>query len=785
MARRLLTRTIKKPFDSYVGKIFKKSRTYKVWFFSYLMILLLPIGFTLFQYRHTQEVLTNEVIQLNFVNLKNTQSNIDSAISQIKNVLSLISGNHNINKRLSRSDFVAPDMYEMYETAREISAYNSTVDIIKEIYVYLPKSNLVLTSHNAVKNADEFFLLDGRDLDIKIDDWKMLLASTQSKMIPNMTMLDNKSKQVECMAFLYSFPSFSAGEDEDAVIVTIIENRALAFDLDNNRLYKEGSFFLFNESGENIVRFGNTEKYPIELVEKLGDADSVNTTFNGENIYILQLHSNLSKWRQVAILPTASSFSSIYQTRTISIFVFVFSGVMGMLLILCLLRYNYTPLSTLIHNVSKFSKSEEYKDEYSLVNHVLNNTVREKEEISHLLDAQKKEMRIHLFRRMLKNEVDDNLYANSFELYDINFEFDCFFVLIVRFDDVGLLFRNDETMTDKERVGYAQSIVSNVLEEMMNARALAYMLPFEDMAVGIVNIASEHLSIWKEALKEIVIEAQAFVEDNFEFYFSVAVSNVQGSCTGIPRAYAEALTALEYMVLLVDDTMMFCDDIPSRSNTFYYPIDVENKLLNSMKTGDDQTANLLIDEVFRRNFKDNTISAGLARCFIIDIESTIIKGVHELLDTADSGILDEIMSIETLVYNERLKEKIQDIIRKICEQVRLGVGKDNKYVVVKMKKFIDENYTNPDLSISVIAEHVGLNPTYATTVFKKHMGNAILNYLTHQRVEAAKILLARPDITIEEISNKVGYMYWRTFTRMFKKTVGVSPSEYRENALRE
>ena len=763
----------------------KKSKTYTIWFVSYLIILILPMIFTMFLYGHIQNVWMSEVSNINFVNLENAQNNMDNIFYQIENVFSLISLNNNLNKVFNRYDLQSTAMYEMYEAARDISVYNATADVIFDLYVYLPKSDLIISSKNIVRDADDYFRFGGKNIETDISEWKAVLSNSNEHMIPDLRLLNNQGDEVECAAFLRTMPTLETGDNVEGIIVAIIEKNRLTFNLANNKLYREGSFYLFNEQDENIVKYGNTEKFPLDGINIIKDENLIKTTINKEQVYIMQLSSAVSNWRQVVVIPVKSFADFIYDTRNTAIWMLIGSSVIGLALIMVLLKYNYSPLNSLIEKLKEFSKSKDYTDEYSLIDVVLRNAIKDKEEMSNLLSKQTKEMKVNFFKRMLRGEIDENLFASTFDLYDIKFISDNFAVFIIRFDDIGLLFADDETITPAERVRLAQFITANVMEEMANENDRAYLLPFEDTVAGIVNIKDESLSVWEASLYDAVQKSRTFIEDNFEFSFSVAVSDVNKSYTAISYAYNESLVALEHMALLGEDSCVFYGNIKDTgSKSYHYSIDIENKLINFIKAGDDKNASILIDEIFEKHFNTGNPPAILIRCLIFNLESTILKVAYDMFKTSNFDSLDEVLGLEAMAYSKgvsTLKSKLKDIISDICSEVRSNDEKHGDSIVYKIKKYIEENYADPNLTIPLIAEHMKLHPTYATAVFKESTGDGILNYLMAYRIGKSKQLLAETDKNIEEISNAVGYSYWRTFTRVFKKIEGIPPSKYREN----
>ncbi|WP_084186766.1 arabinose operon transcriptional regulator AraC [Andreprevotia chitinilytica] len=87
-----------------------------------------------------------------------------------------------------------------------------------------------------------------------------------------------------------------------------------------------------------------------------------------------------------------------------------------------------------------------------------------------------------------------------------------------------------------------------------------------------------------------------------------------------------------------------------------------------------------------------------------------------------------------------------------------------------------------DLSLEDIARHVCLSPSRLAHLFREHMGVNILRWREDQRVILAKHLLQSTHSPVSGIADAVGYDDQLYFSRVFRKRVGVSPSEYRRNS---
>lgn len=90
-----------------------------------------------------------------------------------------------------------------------------------------------------------------------------------------------------------------------------------------------------------------------------------------------------------------------------------------------------------------------------------------------------------------------------------------------------------------------------------------------------------------------------------------------------------------------------------------------------------------------------------------------------------------------------------------------------------------------EISLSVLAEEFHLNAQYISQLFKSKIGVGFLAYLTNIRMEHAKKLLLTTPLSIAEVSEQSGYGDYRVFTKTFKRSEGITPSQYRRDFLED
>jgi two-component system response regulator YesN len=100
--------------------------------------------------------------------------------------------------------------------------------------------------------------------------------------------------------------------------------------------------------------------------------------------------------------------------------------------------------------------------------------------------------------------------------------------------------------------------------------------------------------------------------------------------------------------------------------------------------------------------------------------------------------------------------------------------------IAEIRRYIRANYPRPELDLQGIAAHSGLSRTYLSHLFKEATGENLSEYITRLRVEQAKRLLRDPGLKSYEVAARVGWTDASYFAAIFRRHVGLSPTEYRQ-----
>jgi YesN/AraC family two-component response regulator len=111
---------------------------------------------------------------------------------------------------------------------------------------------------------------------------------------------------------------------------------------------------------------------------------------------------------------------------------------------------------------------------------------------------------------------------------------------------------------------------------------------------------------------------------------------------------------------------------------------------------------------------------------------------------------------------------------------RLSPEKGISDIVKSSIKYIEKNYADKNISVTEIAEKLGITPQYLSKIFKEVQSYGPLQFINTCRIEEAKkILINEPEMSIKDTTQIVGYYNEVTFIRNFKNSTGLSPGKFR------
>ena len=197
-----------------------------------------------------------------------------------------------------------------------------------------------------------------------------------------------------------------------------------------------------------------------------------------------------------------------------------------------------------------------------------------------------------------------------------------------------------------------------------------------------------------------------------------------------------------------------------------------------LKLGTKDEAVYFVDEFFKRQGAEALNSTIFRQYIVMDVYFCVASFLEELQIGRE-----EIASFDVNSELLQSKEHAVGYVTKIMEKaVELRDKKSsNRYgtVVDQVKKYIEEHYEEEELSLNLLASYVNFSPNHLSMIFSQQTGQTFIKYLTDFRMNMAKELLRCTGKRSSIISAEVGYKDPHYFSYLFKKTQGMTPTQYR------
>jgi len=181
-----------------------------------------------------------------------------------------------------------------------------------------------------------------------------------------------------------------------------------------------------------------------------------------------------------------------------------------------------------------------------------------------------------------------------------------------------------------------------------------------------------------------------------------------------------------------------------------------------------------------RKWSENTAELRLSWSELLDSSAALQRWVGSVNASADGGESSCVRMRSPGEFAD-WQEFRTDFLRTMTDKLGdLKRARQESRVVEKVKAFIQRHYTE-EMELSRLAEEVFLTPSYLSKLFKTETGETLTEYHISVRIDRAKDLL-KEELALKtyEVGERVGYYDPAYFNKIFKKTVGCTPKEYRD-----
>jgi two-component system, response regulator YesN len=296
--------------------------------------------------------------------------------------------------------------------------------------------------------------------------------------------------------------------------------------------------------------------------------------------------------------------------------------------------------------------------------------------------------------------------------------------------------------------------------------------------------SSEHIQI--VAISDLQIDNSELEESTMKFFeiISAKIKAILGICikTSIERTFNSFYEAAIYYEPLIPsvyaDSYKLEDVIDSCDMS---RLTKQKKLFFSYINSNNEEAGHNLFENFMDELK--YMNKVIVHNFIIDLFANLKSELGEFGVDMSNNLFNYEVILKLYDVNE-IKLWGRSLITNLIKHVKCQKDTSENNFIQKAKEYINDNF-DKDIGLDEVADKVVLSSIYFSRLFKQLTGENFVDYLMKVRIRKAMELLQNERYKIYEVSVNVGYKNTKYFYKLFKEYTGVTPAEYRQNALKE
>ncbi|WP_206859196.1 response regulator [Candidatus Enterococcus mangumiae] len=253
----------------------------------------------------------------------------------------------------------------------------------------------------------------------------------------------------------------------------------------------------------------------------------------------------------------------------------------------------------------------------------------------------------------------------------------------------------------------------------------------------------------------------------------IAIGHPVQRISEIARSYETAVQLLSYLTVDPNLKILSYLDYEKKLTSYGQTFDLKESITLLRKSEIQPFIEELVKQI------DQHADPLLIRHLIINELNHLVKirqkQSNQVVSLASPEETPAILS-ETPLF----KKYLEQMIHFLKEMVLENHMSQYKEVLEQSIEYIEIHYSEPELSLKEVADHVHLSSSHFSTIFSQALGQTFIDYLTEQRLSMAKRLLRETNLKLSAIAAEVGYNDPNYFSSIFKRKETISPKEYRK-----
>ncbi|WP_284645470.1 helix-turn-helix domain-containing protein [Paenibacillus silviterrae] len=722
--------------------------------------------------------LFDEVGKANRETVKQVQQRIDEKLVSLdKAVLQ-----HAFNPMLLHY-LTLTNPYENGEQFRDVmtvlSSMEGLIDDANAVYLYMKDQNLMMSPSQGITTTDRL----PRDV----------LEKIQTDPRPYFW-LDRKSASTvtrggsNIVTFVRKLP---VNMDKPLGYLIVELNDRAFFDIFAHTKVGMNGEMLIVTSGGNYISDWNKSLLDLSVqnpvIDQLLQSDQEEHTYTetigGQKLLLNYRKSPYNEWKYISLLPVhdlTSRFNWIKQTTLgLGAVLIGISLAAAAVLSGSFFRLIYSVVETIKQARGELPQSLSKLNEIGVIRYYVDLLHRSNHALEQQIADSMPILRTNFLHRLLTEPMKEKEIVDKLAYYGIDIPHPYYTVLSIELDNL-----RGQTEQDLHLFLYA---AMNIAKEIMSryTNGVAFQSPSDHIAV-ILNHGPGDVHDRQKLVFQIAEEMQSVAERLLRVTVTIGIGYSYEGLEFISRSNKEALEALQFQLVEGSGRVIYIGSVLPEANSVSYPSEQEQVIINGIKLCHvEQVVQGVADFAAVLSARGRQASYDHIHQSYIQLIATSLKTLFELDPEGGPKLFDfnpyqRLAKIKThaSIVCWLTKEIYPDLISHVHEHR----NRRQRTTMDRVLQYIHEHY-DEELSQPMLAELVSLPNSQFSAMFKEEMGMTLTDYIIAYRIDRAKELLRTTDMKISDIAEKLCYNNAQNFIRMFKRSCGITPGEYRSRAV--
>lgn len=748
----------------------------------YLILLAVTSCIGGYVYSRSFDKEKRDVIESGIDRLEQSMTLLDVRLNEVRSISTQIALDARLSRLISaKLPYSGEDYYTIKEISESLATYKLSNRLIREVVIYLDKGTFISSVHTTA-SAEDFY---GKVISIgglSYDDWReRLLRDYQYAAYFPESSLILGGRDYRVVSYVQTVPIGALNTYKGAVLV-LLDAHELAALLTGAVDSDQSAVQVVAADGTVVTGFGSEDMRSEQAALTVEDRGYTERVKGGVRLLELYARSGVSGWTFMVTVPRSVVSDQLAPVRNLYVSTMLLTLLVGLAIAVILSYRSSRPVHRIMRKlVAGFGEQAAVPDRSVSAWRYLDGTIGDllanREALRRDLDRQAEAARATFLERLLRGG-----FAKDSEVEMVRAHMGLDLAGEV-FHAVAAEVRSFEPEQPLTADMIRQLELARVLLQELGAAELPYSMRIypldERRTVLLIGLTTEQTATFRDRLEAAGAVISARLEEAIGLELALGVGNACDRLIRIRNSFDEALEALEQAA---DGGAVYYADLRQERQDFYYPTDMETRLIHLVKAGDTAEVQAILDELCQRNTEAVRLLPTMTTQLAYQMKGTAVKLLKGI--EADEETVSRLeRQSETMVEHRSapaLLEQGTALFLELTELARSRQSGQKDHWREKIVTLMAARYREDDLSLSRLAEELGIKEKYVSQLFKEQLGESFTQHLERLRMDEARTLLGDPEVPVQDISRLCGYAAPNTFYKAFKRYYGVSPSVYRQ-----